>query len=170
MGKKTYEEFVEKSNPDLTENAKYYAALGVHRPILWAQSEARNEPAIASCLLAYALRCQVYKSDDHAWLDAVKAGTINIENESLLADAAEALQYAEGCGIDLTRLTPLVRAIQSQCIKNFASILDEGPELLCLPLPLGRETSWQLYEEKSGNVIGKPISGLSELINDPVEI
>lgn len=88
----------------------------------------------------------------------------------MLADAGEALRYAEGCGIELTRLTPLVRAIQSQCIKNFASILDEGPELLCLPLPAGRETSWQLYEEKSGSVVGKPICAIGELINDPVDI
>lgn len=170
MAKKTYEEFVEQSNPELAVKAEYYAALGVSRPILWAQSEAKNEPAIASSLFAYALRCEVNKPDDHGWSDAIKVGAINIENRTLLAEAADALRYAEACGIDLTRLTPVIRAIQSQCIKNFASILDEGPELLCLPLPPGRETSWQLYEEKNGNIIGKPISGLRELINDPDEI
>ena len=70
MGKKTYEEFVRQSNPDLAEKADYFAGLGVCQPILWAESEAKNEPAVAACLFAYALRSQVCQPDDHGWSDA----------------------------------------------------------------------------------------------------
>ncbi|MBI1891194.1 MAG: hypothetical protein HYS18_11140 [Burkholderiales bacterium] len=160
MTKKTYEEYLLQTKPELVELAKYYADLGMSAPVLWAEAETKGDPTVATCLFTYVLGKEINKADDHGWIAAVKGGDINVDSESLCTEAADALLHAEKCGIDLTRLTPLVRAIQTQCVKNFVSALDEGPELLCLPLPEGREVSWQLYEVKKDESIGNPISGL----------
>ena len=80
---------------------------------------------------------------------------------------AEAVRYLEGSGIDMRRLTPLVRALQTQTVRQVAALLDEGPRILCLPLPEGRTAHWGAFTVgEDDDVPGEKID-VRSVINDP---
>ena len=169
MAKKTYEEYLLEENPGLAAVAQDYAALGVATPLLLAQAEASGEDPYPASLLGYALRMEVNPPDDHRWIDAARSGDMNLENETLLAQAADAVAYLEQSGVDLTRLTPLVRAVQAQVVRQVAALLDEGPEISCLPMPEGREFGWGVFSVNADDSIGRQM-GVRSAVSDPEEL
>lgn len=166
MTKKTYEEYLIERNPGIAAIAQDYAALGVAAPYLWAEAELDGEDAYAACLFGYALRSEIAPPDDHGWADAAREGSMNIENDALQGEVAATMRYLEQSGIDVRRLTPLVRAIQTQTVRQVASVLDEGPELLGLPLPNGRRAHWGVFRVNEDDTVGEQI-GVRAVVNDP---
>lgn len=166
MTKKTYEEFIIEKNPRIAAIAEDYAALGVLRPVLWAEAELNGKDRYTDCLLGYALRSEINPPDDHRWIDAARDGDLNIENEALQAQVAETVRYLEQNGIDMHRLTVLVRAIQTQAVAQIASALDEGPEILGLPLPNGRTAHWGVFSVNEDDMPDKQID-VRSVVNDP---
>lgn len=164
--KKTYEEYIAEARPTVEKLAEDYAALGVAKPMLWAESESLGENGYAESLFGYALRREVGKPDDHSWAETLLDGTVNVENEALLAEAAQAVRYLQECGIDIERLTPMVRALQSQSVRNIVSVLADRPEVARLPLPNGRKARWGVYHVEPDGTVGKPI-GVRAVVNDP---
>lgn len=68
--------------------------------------------------------------------------------------------------MDLARLTPLVRALQTQTVRNIAALLDQGPAIACLPLPADRPAHWALYAVDAQDRPGGPIGGLQASIGE----
>lgn len=169
MAKKTYEEYLIEQNPAIAAIAADYAALGVANPLLWAKSEFEGKDPYAACLFGHALRSEIHPPDDHVWIDAAREGDMNFENATLQTQVAETMRYLEQSGIDLRRLTPLVRAVQTQVVAQIASTLDEGPELLCLPLPNGRKAHWGVFSVDEDDMPGLQID-VRAVVNDPEEL
>jgi hypothetical protein len=44
-------------------------------------------------------------------------------------------------------------------------VLDQGPEISCIPLPPGREAHWQLFSMDAEQSLDREISGLSAWID-----
>ena len=164
--KQTYEAYLAQTQPSIATVARDYAALGVARPLLWAQSEELGENGYADCLFGYALRREVALADDHSWADAMAARELNIGNADLAAEAAHVLGELAARGIDLARLTPLVRAIQTHAVNNIVGVLNDGPASARLPLPNRREAQWGVYHVDADGKVGKPI-GVRAVVNDP---
>ncbi|MDF3834139.1 hypothetical protein P3W85_14405 [Cupriavidus basilensis] len=165
MTKKTYADFLRERYPEIVPLAEYYAAIGAGDGYGTAKADLDGESVLASNLFAYALRSEVGMPDDHAWARRILSGDINVEDETLLAQAAQAVEYLQQCKVDIGRLTPLIRAIQAQVVANVAAVLDQGPEISCLPLPEGRRTHWQLVEVDDDGSYGAEISGLHEMLS-----
>ncbi len=127
MTKKTYADFLRERYPEIVPLAEYYAAIGAGDGYGTAKADLDGESVLASNLFAYALRSEVGMPDDHAWAQRILSGDINVEDETLLAQAAQAVEYLQQCKVDIGRLTPLIRAIQAQVVANVAALLDQGP-------------------------------------------
>ncbi|MEH6420072.1 hypothetical protein [Pseudomonas sp. CGJS7] len=165
MPASTHQAHLLRQHPELGELSRYYASLGLESPIQWALSERAGEPAVATAALVHALLAEVAPARDEAWLSAIRAGEVNVGNEALIAEAGAALRTVEQAGVDPRALTPLVRAIQAQVVRNIAALLDQGPEISCIPLPPGREAHWQLYSVQADDSPGREIVGLYPLID-----
>ncbi|WP_137938961.1 hypothetical protein [Chitinivorax sp. B] len=170
MPKKTHAEYLQQQHPGITELAEYYAELGFNQPILWAKSELDGEPAVATAALIHALRNEIVQAEDHGWSAAIRNGDVNIEDETLIAEATITLDYLQERDVDLNRLTPLIRAIQMQTIRNVTTLLDDGPEICCIPLPAGRECGWQLTALDANGEPNGTITGLHEVIDDEEDL
>lgn len=160
MPSSTYDDHLLRQKPELAQLSQYYAALGLDAPLQWANSELSGEPAVATAALLHALLAQVTPADDHAWCTTVRARDVNVENEDMLAQADAALRALEAAGVDLRLLTPLIRVMQAQVVRNIAALLDQGPQISCIPLPPGREAHWQLFSMDAGQSPDREISGL----------
>lgn len=169
MGKKTYEEYLVEKNPGVEAIAQHYAELGVARPLLYAEAELEGKAPYAGALFGYALRNEINPPDDHRWIAAARDGTLNFENETLREQAAGAVRYLEQHGIDMTRLTPLIRAIQTQTVVQVTTILDHGPHVLGLSIPEEREVYWGLFSVNGDDTVGGQI-GVRDVVNDPDEL
>jgi hypothetical protein len=98
------------------------------------------------------------------WLQQLGEGDLNIEEGPLLSEAQQALDRLRDSGITDEMLMPLVRAAQAHAVNGIAAVIDMGPGILCLPLPPGRETHWQLFEVDAEEAPGKPLSGFAGVV------
>ncbi|MES2260119.1 MAG: hypothetical protein V4724_16485 [Pseudomonadota bacterium] len=161
MSRKTHEEYILAKHPQLEALSGFYRTIGTSNPVLCAEADLRGEPAtLATQLFVHGLRGLVTPSTESRWADDVQSE--DIADEQLRARAAECVQYLLAEGIDLARVTPLIQAIQTLTIGHVAGLLDEGPEISCLPMPEGRQTHWQLFEVNDDELPGAAITGLHE--------
>lgn len=160
MPSSTHDAYLLRQRPELAQLSEYYTALGLDSPLQWASSELSGQPAVATAALLHALLAQVAPADDQHWWTAVRAGDVNVQNEAMLAQADAALHALETAGIDPGVLTPLIRVMQAQVVRNIAALLDQGPEISCIPLPPGREAHWQLFSMDAEQAPDREISGL----------
>lgn len=158
--KKSCSEYLLEQHPELHALFPYYESLGMAEPVLWAQSESCGEPAVALAALVHGFCSEVSAPADSRWLDQLREGELNINEGPLLSDAQQALGRLRALGIAGELLMPLVRAAQAQAVNNIAAMIDMGPEIVCLPLPQGREAHWQLFEVDAEDA-GTPGKGLS---------
>jgi hypothetical protein len=166
MGRTSYEDYLRKQYPQIDEVAKLYADLGFEDSIGWASQELKGKKnTVALALLTQALRAEVMPADDATWIDKVLASDLNIDDGDLVSEASEALRRVQERGVDPTLLTPLIRAFQTEVVRNIVSLLDEGSRLCTVQPPPGREADWELVAlDADRNQIG-PISGLHELVD-----
>lgn len=165
MPSSTHDAYLLRQHPELAQMSEYYASLGFDSPLLWAHSELSGEPAVATAALLHALLAEVIPPDNQTWWTAVRTRDVNVQNENLLAQADAALQTVEAAGVDLRVLTPLIRVIQAQVVRNIATLLDQGPEISCIPLPEGREAHWQLFTVDAEDAPAQQITGLYSSID-----
>lgn len=144
MTQPSFSESLLIQHPQLQELSSYYEELGFEEPIQWAYSEMTGEAAVATAALVHALGSEVCRAGDHAWAGLMQSGSMNVGNAAIAAQAAEALAGLAAQGVDLSSLTPVIRAVQAQVVRNIATLLDEGPETCCIPLPAGREAGWEI--------------------------
>ncbi|MDR3016643.1 MAG: hypothetical protein LBV56_14490 [Delftia acidovorans] len=161
--KKSYSEHLLEQHPELHALFPYYESLGMSEPVLRALSESRGEPAVALAALVHGLCSEVAAAGDSRWLEQLHEGELNINDGPLLSDAQQALGRLRELGVAGELLMPLVRAAQAQAVNNIAAMIDMGPEIVCLPLPPGREAHWQLFDVdvEDGETPGKGLSGFA---------
>ena len=165
MPKKSYAEHLLQVRPELLDLSQYYESLGISNPVEWAKSEADGEPSVAIAALLHGLaRTIESKQAGIAWLDRLKSGDINVDDEGLLDEARIALVHLSSFEGSAMSLMALIRVAQAEALNGIASLIDYGPEICCLPLPSGREQGWGLFAtDKDGNAL-HAISGFAEVV------
>lgn len=164
MSKKSHSEYLLERQPELRDLCAYYESLEMDEPVLWALGESRGEPAVANAALLHGLRGEVAAAGESRWLQQLGEGDVNIEHGPLLCEAQQALQRLREQGVADELLMPLVRAAQVHAVNGVAALIDMGPGILCLPLPQGRETHWQLFEANDDGAPGQPLSGFAAVV------
>ena len=165
MPKKSYAEHLLQVKPELLHLSHYYESLGIPNPVLWAKSEADGEPSVALAALLHGLaRTIESKQAGTGWLDRLKSGDINVDDQGLLEEARDALVHLSSLEGSAISLMALIRVAQAEALNGIASLIDYGPEICCLSLPLGREQGWELFAtDKDGNAL-QCISGFAEVV------
>lgn len=169
MSKKSHREHLLERFPELQALVPYYESLGVAEPALWALSESSGEPTVATAALVHGLHREVAAAGDIGWLQQLSEGDLNIEEGPLLREAQQALDRLRESGVTHEMLMPLVRAAQAHAVNDIAAVVDMGPGILCLPLPPGRETHWQLFEVDADEAPGKPLSGFASMVRQKLD-
>jgi hypothetical protein len=168
MSNGNYTEYLKRQYPQIESVAAFYAEQGAAHPLNWALAECKGQPALASFVFAQALRAEISPAVSLEWAAQVRDGELNVENAQLLQQAAAALAHLRECGIDLARLTPLVRALQTQTVRNIAALLDQGPQITCVPLPTDRTTHWSLYAMDAQDQPQTALAGLCALVEGEI--
>ena len=157
-----YSEYLRSKHPGIEKIADFYSGLGLEDPYAWALAEIEGNPAVASALFVNQLRSFIAPSGDRNWIQRIECNEINVEDAQIVQQSADAVKALRQLGVDLDLVTPIIRAVQAEVVRNVAGLLDEGPELLCLPMPEGREAHWQLVACRPDGSNVQPISGLHE--------
>lgn len=165
MSASTYTDYLKRQYPQIESIAAFYAEQGAENPLNWALAECKGEPALATFVFARALRAEIAPADSLDWAGQTAAAELNVEDAQLLQQAAAALQHLQERGVDLARLTPLVRALQTHAVRTIAALLDQGPAISGLPLPADRQTHWALYAVDAQDRPQMPLTGLHALVD-----
>lgn len=165
MSPNNYTDYLKRQYPQIESVAAFYAEQGAENPLNWALAECKGEPALATFVFTQALRAEITPAGSLDWAVQVSQGELNVEDAQLLQQAAAALQHLQERGVDLARLTPLVRALQTQTVRTIAGLLDEGPAIACLPLPADRPAHWALYAVDAQDRPQTPLAGLHALLD-----
>lgn len=165
MSASNYTDYLKRQYPRIESVATFYAEQGAANPLNWAVAECKGEPALATFVFAQALRAEIAAAESLEWAEWARQGDLNVEDAPLLQQAAEALRHLQERGVDLARLTPLVRALQTHTVRNIAALLDQGPAISCLPLPADRQAHWALYAVDTQDRPQAPLSGLHALVD-----
>jgi hypothetical protein len=157
----TEEEDLRQRYSNLNEVARFYAEVGLgDDAIYWAGSELGGDrDTVALALFRHSLALEVMAANDTSWPDSVLAGDPEVYDRQLRSEASEAVRRLQELGVDLTLLTPVIRAFQARSITRFVALLAGSNHCPVQPPP-GRETDWALFVVDAE---WDPIANISDL-------